>query len=99
MINAILKGLFSLLIDLIDLVSAPIDTIIGAVFPQISTALSYVGNMFVYLSNFLGYILSWFHLPNGLITLIIGYSVFRLTVPFAVHSIKLAVKWYHYLMP
>ena len=99
MINAILKGLFKLVISLVSIVLYPIDVIINAAFPSISSALSYIATMFQYVESFFSYILSWLHLPDALITLIVGYTVFRLTIPFAVHTTKLAVKWYHMLMP
>ena len=52
-----------------------------------------------YIASIIPYILSWFHLPSAFITLIVGYITFKLSIPLAIHTIKLAIKWYDKLKP
>lgn len=99
MINAILKGIFKLVISLVSLLLTPIDSLINSAFPAISDAISYINSFLNYISSLIPYILSWFHLPNAFITLIIGYVTFKLTLPLAIHTVKLAIKWYDKIKP
>lgn len=99
MINAILKGIFKLIISLVSLILTPIDSLINSVFPSIANVLNTIDSFFSQILSFIPWILSWFHLPSYFITFVVGYWVFKLTVPLAIHTIKLAVKWYHMLVP
>lgn len=99
MINAILKGIFKLVISLVSLLLSPIDSLINSAFPSIAQGITYINNFLDYIGSLIPYILSWFHLPNYFITLVVGYMTFKLTVPLAVHTVKLAIKWYDKLKP
>lgn len=99
MINAILKGIFKLVIALVNLLLTPIDTLINSVFPDISSVLNTIGNFFNQILSFIPWILSWFHLPNYFITFVVAYWVFKLSVPLVVHTVKLAIKWYDKIKP
>lgn len=94
MINAILKGVFNLVISLVDVILSPIDLLINNALPSIATGLNYVSSFFNYILGFIPWIMSWFHLPQEFITLVIAYYTFKLTVPLTVHTVKLAVSWY-----
>lgn len=94
MIKRIIKGIFKLVIGLVEVILSPIDSIINSAFPSIATALTYIGNFFTYINNFMSWVLSWFHLPGAFVTLLVGYYTFKLTIPFVVHTVKLAIKWY-----
>ena len=99
MINAILKGIFRLVIALVSLLLAPIDSLINSAFPSIANALGYIDNFFDYILGFIPWVLSWFHLPQAFLTLLVGYFVFKLTVPLTIHTVKLAIKWYDKIKP
>lgn len=99
MINALLTGIFNLIIGLVNALLSPIDALIEQFIPDLATGLSYISNFFNYIGNFISYILSWFHLPTQFITLIVAYWTFKLTVPLLVHTVKLAISWYDKLKP
>lgn len=99
MINAILKGIFTLVIKLVSLLLLPIDTAINAALPGVASALNYVSNFFTYILQFVPWILSWFNLPSIFITFVVGYWTFKLTVPLAIHTVKLALAWYDKIKP
>lgn len=94
MINAIINGIFNLVLGLVDVILIPIDSAIETFLPGVSTALSYIGQFFNYILQFIPYICSWLHLPTFLIDFVIAYYVFKLTVPLLVHTVKLAISWY-----
>lgn len=99
MINAILKGIFSIIISLVNLLLVPLDTLINSALPSISTGLEYVNNFIDYILNFIPWICSWFNFPQAFLTLLIGYYTFKLTIPLAVSTIKMAIDWYNKLKP
>ena len=94
MINAILKGIFKLIIVLVEAILSPIDIIINSALPSVATGLEYVSNFFNYMLQFIPYIVSWLNLPRLFIELVIAYWTFKLTIPLAIHTIKLALHWY-----
>lgn len=94
MIQAILSGVFKLVIGLVNLLLAPIDLLIDQFLPQVSEGLSYVSGFFNWVGNLLPWGVSWFGLDPFIISLFVAYVTFELTVPLMVHTVKLAIKWY-----
>lgn len=99
MINAILKGLFSLVIGLVNLILTPIDSAISLALPSVAEALSAVGGFFNWICSFIPYLMSWLNLPQWFLTFVIGYWTFKLTVPLVIHTVKLAIAWYDKIKP
>lgn len=94
MIKAIIKGIFNLVIGLVDVLLAPIDALISQFLPGLNDVLNAIGSFFSYILSFIPWLCSWLHLPSWLITFVIAYYVFKLTVPLAIHTVKLAISWY-----
>lgn len=94
MINSILMGIFKVIISLVNLLLAPIDLLIESAFPSISDGLDMVSNFFNWVAGLIPWGISWFGLNSTVILLFVAYTTFELTVPVAVHTVKLALKWY-----
>lgn len=94
MINAILTGIFNLIIGLVNTILLPIEAIISNYIPSLDSAFSMVAMLFENLVNFIPWVISWTGLNSTIIGLIVSYFTFKLTVPFLVHTIKLAIAWY-----
>lgn len=99
MINAILKGIMSLIITLVSLLLAPIDLAIEAALPDLSSALSAVGSYFALALQNIGFVISLTGLSSTAISIIVLYFTFKLTLPITFATIKLALKWYDKLKP
>lgn len=99
MINAILKGIISLIIGLVSLILTPIDNLILTALPDLSNALTAVGNFLNLISNGIGWAVSLTGLSNEALSLIVMYFTFKLTVPMLFYMIKLALSWYNKLKP
>lgn len=99
MINKILLGIFKLIISLVSLILAPIDNLILNVLPDLSNALTAVGNFFNLISTSIGWCISTLGLSNETLSLIVLYFTFKLTAPMLFYMIKLAIKWYDKLKP
>lgn len=94
MINAILKGVFKLVISLVNLLLSPIDNLIEQFLPSLADGLDKVSAFFNWVTNLVPWGVSWFGLETSVITLFVGYVTIELTVPLLVHTVKLAIKWY-----
>lgn len=99
MINAILKGIISLIIGLVSLILTPIDNLILTALPDLSNALTAVGNFLNLISNGIGWAVSLTGLSNEALSLIVMYFTFKLTAPMLFYMIKLALSWYNKLKP
>lgn len=99
MINALLKGIMSLIITLVSVILAPIDLAIQSVLPDLSNALTSVGNLFNLIGQSIGWGISVLGLSSETISLIVLYFTFKLTAPMLFYMIKLAITWYNKLKP
>lgn len=99
MINALLKGIISLIIGLTSTILKPIDLLIASVLPDFSNALSAVASLFNLASQYVGFAISVTGLSNETLSLIVLYFTFKLTAPLMVSTIKSAIKWYDKLKP
>lgn len=97
MIKAIIKGIFKLILSLVNLILIPIDNLITQYLPSVSDALDKVSSFFTWVTNLIPWGISWFGLSSTTITLFVAYTTFEITVPLLVHTIKLAIKWYNSL--
>lgn len=99
MINKLLMGIIKLIISLVSVILSPIDLIIEKLLPDLSNALTAIGDFLEIISNGLGWAVSATGLSNNAISLIVMYFTFKLTAPMMFYMIKLALSWYHKLKP
>lgn len=97
MINAIINGIMSLIMTLVNVITAPIDTIIQQFLPDLGSALTAFGNVLDLIGNSVGWVISLIGISPDALSLIVTYYVFKLTVPILFASIKGALKWYNSL--
>lgn len=99
MINAILTGIIKLIVGLVSLILTPIDNLILSALPDLSNALTAVGNFFNLIGTSIGWVISVLGLSNETLSLIVLYFTFKLTAPMFFYMIKLALSWYNKLKP
>lgn len=99
MINKILTGIIKLIVGLVSLLLTPIDNLITQNLPTLSTALNSLSSFFSLCTQSIGWVISLFGIPNGVILLLIDFYVFKLTAPLLFYLIKLAIAWYNKLKP
>lgn len=97
MINAIINGIMTLIISLVSLILSPIDMLINQFLPSVSDALGYIADFFGTLGSVVPFVLSYTGISPQFITICVDLIVFIYTLPYAVHAIKLAIKWYQSL--
>lgn len=99
MINKLLLGIIKLIVSLVSVILTPIDNLIQSALPQLSDALTAVGNFLNLISNGIGWVISLTGLSANAISLLVAYYVFILTAPMLFYMIKLALSWYNRLKP
>ena len=97
MISEFIAKIFSLIIELVSLLLKPIDALINSMLPQVSIALDYVSSFFDYVCSVVPWGMSWLGLNIEIVAIFVAYMTFKLTAPLAVHTVKLALKWYNSL--
>lgn len=99
MINAILKGIMSMITGLVTVILTPIDAVITSYLPQMEAAFEAINQMFTLASNYVGFAVSMTGLDNDTLSLIVMYYTFKLSVPLIISTVKLAIKWYDKIKP
>ena len=99
MINALLTGIFKLIIGLVSIILSPIDLLITNALPSLDNALTAVANFFTYIGSSIGWVISLTALSSESLSLIVLYFTFKLTAPMLFYMIKLALSWYNKLKP
>lgn len=90
MISAVLDFLSNVLSVLL----APIDLMLEALLPNLSTTFEAVYDFFEIIFSNIGFALDLFAVPPFVISLIISLYVFKLTLPIQVYIFKLVLNWY-----
>lgn len=94
MINAILQGIFSIVIGFINVLLSPINNLIATMLPGLNTILNYISSFFSSVTTYFGWILNATFIDSEVLSFLILYWTFKLSFPVLVASIKLVVKWY-----
>ena len=92
-------GIIKLITGLVTLILSPIDNLIQSALPDLSSALTGVGNFLNLISNSIGWGISALGLSNETLSLIVMYFTFKLTAPMMFYMIKLALTWYNKIKP
>lgn len=94
MINALITGVFNLVIGLVNLLLYPIDYAITHTLPGLSNAFELISDFFEHLSGVVPFVISYTGLTTTTIVIILELSVFILSAPIIIQTIKVAIKWY-----
>lgn len=97
MTGDILTGIFQLLMSLVltivSIILYPFGLLIKQFLPDVDSALSALSEYFVYVAQYMGWILDALLVPKIVITMIVTYYLFRFSVTFGAWGIKLVLKW------
>lgn len=97
MINKILMGIFKIVISLVNVLLTPINLLISNYLPSVSSVLALIRSLFTTLFTYIGWVVDSSFLNSETVSLIIAVYTFKLTVPLAISTVKLALKWYNNL--
>lgn len=94
MINKILNGIFNLIIGLVNVLLTPINNLIVKFIPDLTDIFTTIYACFDLVFDGLGWFLDASMISSQTITLIISCLTIRFTLPLAIYTVKLALKWY-----
>lgn len=97
MIKALINGIMSLVISLVNLILTPIDLLINSMLPSLGELLDYISSFFDMLGEVVPFVISYTGLNPLILSAIIDLTYFILMAPLAINTIKLAVSWYNKL--
>lgn len=98
-IGFIFNVIVGLVFLVLKIILAPIDYVIQQAFPALSSGLTAVGSFLLLIAQGLGWAISAAGIPYYAVALIASYYIFKLTIPFNIYMIKLALGWYRTLKP
>lgn len=84
---------------LVSIVLAPLDLLIKGLIPDMTNVFSRINSFFDLLGNYVSFGLSYLGFTSETISLFVILITAIITIPLAVHMIKLAIKWYNALKP
>lgn len=99
MIGSFINALVNFCIHIIQVFLNPIESLIATNIPDLSTGLASLSSVIDYIINSMGFVKDCVGLSSTATALIVGYLSFAFTMPLAVWVIKVAVKWWHALVP
>ena len=94
MINALINGVMSLVMALVNILLTPIDLLITQFLPEVDGMLTMFNSFIDYILSYVPWAASWTFLNSEVLSIVVAYYTFVLTVPVLISSIKLAIKWY-----
>lgn len=97
MINAILKGVLTLLTSLLSIFLSPINNLISTFLPDFSSALTKIASFFTMCTGKIGWVLDSLLIDSETISLLVTVMIMKLTLPYLISSIKTVVKWWRSL--
>lgn len=95
MINAIVNGIFKLIINLFNLILSPIIVGITVLFPNINTYFSYINTFLNYALTYVSTILDLFLIPRSSLVLLFDYFIICYSIYLLSISIKFGITIYN----
>lgn len=97
LVKAIVSGIFKLIMALVNIVLTPLDLLIKALIPDLSEAFSRINSFFDLLGDYSSFAISYLGFDNTTISIVLLLLTAIISIPLAVHTVKLAIKWYNTL--
>lgn len=98
MINAILNGVLSFLTQIIHIILTPVNLALQTLVPDLENAFSIVNQFWGLVSNYTGFVISYTGFNADVVSIIILLIIANITIPLAVHGVKLLAKWWEVLV-
>lgn len=95
MINAIVNGIFKLVINLFNVILTPIISAITVLFPDINTYFTYINTFLSYALTYVGTVLDLFLIPRSALVLLFDYIAICYSIYLLSISIKFGITIYN----
>lgn len=95
MINAILTGIFNLIISLFNALVSPFISAITSLFPSLGTFFTHITNFLTLACTYVRSVLSLFLITDSMILTIFNYFAILYTIHITILAIKFAINIYN----
>lgn len=95
MINAIVNGIFKLIINLFNMVTSPIISAVVLLFPSLGTFFAYIDSFLSFALTYVGLALDLLFIPRGAIVFLFDYFVTCYSIYLLVISIRFTINIYN----
>lgn len=95
MINAIVNGIFKLIINLFNMVTSPIISAVVLLFPSLGTFFTYIDSFLSFALTYVGLALDLLFIPRGAIVFLFDYFVTCYSIYLLVISIRFTINIYN----
>lgn len=97
MINALVNGIFNLILSMFNAILSPFISAITVLFPAVGTYFSYISTFVGYACTYVGLILDLFMIPRSCIVALFDYFLITYSIYILSLSIKFALNIYNKL--
>lgn len=97
MINGIVDIILNFVVGIVNIILTPIDLLIQNFLPNISNIIGYINGLINVILTYVGWVVDSLCIPQPVIIILTDFLIFKLTFPYAIWFIKLAIKWYNNL--
>lgn len=95
MINAILTGIFKLIINLFNAVLSPIVGLVTALFPSVSELFSHIASFISQALTYVATVLDLLFVPRGALVLLFDYFAICSAIYFTIISVRFVINVYN----
>lgn len=95
MVNAIVNGIFKLIINLFNVITSPIIAAVTSLFPSVSIFFSYINTFLGYALRYVGLVLDLLFIPRSAITFLFDYFLICYSIYLLVISIRFIINIYN----
>lgn len=95
MINAIINGIFKLIINLFNSITSPIISAVTVLFPGVSTFFAYITNFLNYALTYVGLVIDLCFIPRSALTFLFDYFAICYSIYLIVIAIRFVINIYN----
>ncbi len=95
MINALVNGIFKLIINLFNTITSPVISAVTVLFPALGTFFTYINTFLSYALRYVGLILDLCFIPRTAITFLFDYFITCYSIYLLVITIRFVITIYN----
>lgn len=95
MINALLNGIFKLIISLFNTITSPVVSAVTVLFPAVGTFFTYINNFLGYALSYVGLVIDLCFIPRPALIFLFDYFLICYSIYLLVISIRFVITIYN----
>ena len=95
MVNAIVNGIFKLIINLFNTITSPIISAVTVLFPNVSTFFAYISTFLGYALTYVGLVIDLLFIPRSALVFLFDYFLICYSIYLLVITIRFIINIYN----